>query len=413
MGKVQDFAERLWSGALSTEKTNPVTTVHGFEALGEDLAFISGFANVSIIDTGAGLVLIDSGSFLTGVMVHQQVRGWSSKPVHTAIFTHGHVDHVFGIQHFEKDPLQAEHGPVRVVAHEAMAARFDRYKRTAGYNSAINQRQFRIPGLQWPTDYRYPDLTYRDRLTIEVGGESLALRHGKGETDDHTWVWSEARGVLWTGDLFIWATPNCGNPQKVQRYPVEWAEALREMDALGAHTLIPGHGPPIFGAERVHEALDDTATLLEIICAQTLSMMNEGRRLIDIIHRVEVPAALLEKPYLRPIYDEPQFIVRNLWRLYGGWYDGNPAHLKPAHDAAIAHEIAALAGGPHTLIARAEALVDEGDLALACHLAEMAGQAAPEDAGIKARRAAVYGARAAAETSLMARSIFTGAQEDG
>jgi hypothetical protein len=38
-------------------------------------------------------------------------------------------------------------------------------------------------------------------------------------------------------------------------------------------------------------------------------------------------ADLLERPYLRPVYDEPEFVVRTVWRLYGGWYDGNPAHL--------------------------------------------------------------------------------------
>ena len=62
--------------------------------------------------------------------------------------------------------------------------------------------------------------------------------------------------------------------------------------------------------------------------------MNEGARLDEIIHTVQAPAHLLEQALPAPIYDEPEFIVRNVWRLYGGWYDGNPAHLKPAPDAA-------------------------------------------------------------------------------
>ena len=410
MGKVREFAERLWSGAVSTEVMNPVTTTMGFEAIEEGLGFISGFANVTALDTSEGLVLIDTGSFLTGIMVHQQLRSWSQRPLHTAIFTHGHVDHVFGVQHFERDPIQAAHGPARVVAHEAVAARFERYKMTAGYNTAINARQFRLPGIAWPTQFRAPDLTYRDRLALEIGGEALELNHARGETDDHTWVWVPGRRLLCTGDLFIWAVPNCGNPQKVQRYPLEWAAALRRMEALGAETLLPGHGPPIFGSDRVRQALGDTAELLESICAQTLEMMNAGAALIDILHAVEAPAALLDKPYLRPIYDEPQFIVRNLWRLYGGWYEGNPAHLTPAHDRAIAAEIAALAGGAEALIARAEALAEAGDLPLACHLAQLAGDAGADPA-IRARRSAIYAARAAAEPSLMARGIFADAAE--
>ena len=39
------------------------------------------------------------------------------------------------------------------------------------------------------------------------------------------------RGYLFTGDLVIWQAPNCGNPQKVQRFPAEWAAALRAMPA--------------------------------------------------------------------------------------------------------------------------------------------------------------------------------------
>ena len=58
--------------------------------------------------------------------------------------------------------------------------------------------------------------------------------------------------------------------------------------------------------------------------------MNEGAPLDRIVHAVRAPQELLDKPYLRPIYDEPEFIVRNLWRLYGGWYEGDPSRLKPA-----------------------------------------------------------------------------------
>ena len=47
--------------------------------------------------------------------------------------------------------------------------------------------------------------------------------------------------------------------------------------------------------------------------------MNAGARLEDIVTRVQVAPPTLARPYLRPIYDEPEFVVRNIWRLYGGW----------------------------------------------------------------------------------------------
>ena len=315
---------------------------------------------------------------------------------------------------FEAEARDAGVAAPRVVAHEDVPARFDRYRLTAGYNAAINARQFRVPGLAWPTDYRYPDVTYRARLDLDVGGVRFELHHARGETDDHTWTWLPDRRILCSGDLFIWASPNAGNPQKVQRYPLDWARALRAMAGLGPELLLPGHGYPIRGAERVRRALGETAELLEALHDQTLEMMNAGARLDDIIHTVRAPAHLLARPYLQPIYDEPEFVVRNVWRLYGGWWDGNPAHLKPAPERALAVELAALAGGAARLAERAAALADQGELALACHLAELATRAEPEDAGIRATRAAVYRRRAERERSTMARGVFgAAADEDG
>ena len=374
--------------------------------------FIPSFGNVSAMVFDSKLLLVDTGSPVTAALVHQRVRRWTSAPLQTAVFSHGHIDHVFGTGAFTEEAAANGDPAPRVVAHAALSARFDRYVRTAGYNAWINRRQFQIPDLEWPTDYRYPDITYDTELSIEVGGTTVELHHARGETDDHTWTWVPDRRVLCCGDLFIWATPNAGNPQKVQRYPREWALALRAMAARQAEVLLPGHGLPIVGADRVRQALTDAADLLDSLEEQTVGMMNAGATLDEIVHIVRAPAHLLDRPYLRPVYDEPEFIVRNIWRLYGGWYDGNPASLKPAPDAVLAAEVASLAGGAARLAERARDKAGEGDLRLAGHLAQMAALAAPDDVEVQAVKAAVYRARADAEASTMARGIFAAAAID-
>ena len=62
-------------------------------------------------------------------------------------------------------------------------------------------------------------------------------------------------------------------------------------------------------------------------------------------HPLKISDGQLARPYLVPVYDEPEFILHNIWRMYGGWYDGNPAHLKPAPASALALEFSRLAGG--------------------------------------------------------------------
>lgn len=408
---VLDLADRIWRGEASIEDHHPFSVSGDLVEVADRSVFVPSFANVSAFATDEGLVLVDTGSPFLAKAVHELIRRWSGQRLHIAIYSHGHIDHVFGVPIFEEEAASKGWAPPRVVAHEALPGRFDRYIETAGYNTIINQRQFQTI-VRWPTQYRYPDETYRDRLELLAGGERFELHHAKGETDDHTWTWIPGRKTLACGDFFIWASPNAGNPQKVQRYPKEWAIALREMSALGAETMLPGHGLPIVGADRVRQALGDTAELLESLYRQTITMMNDGARLDEILHTVKAPEHLLAKPYLSPIYDEPEFIVHNIWRLYGGWYDGNPANLKPAPDTTIAVEVARFAGGAQRLAHRAVEVAAEGDLRLAGHLAEMAALAEPGNISVQRRRAEVFEMRVAAEASVMSRGIFSWAASE-
>jgi alkyl sulfatase BDS1-like metallo-beta-lactamase superfamily hydrolase len=189
------------------------------------------------------------------------------------------------------------------------------------------------------------------------------------------------------------------------------------MLTLEAEFLLPGHGFPVMGADRVRQALTDTADLLDSLVDQTLAVMNSGGRLDDAIHTVKPPPALEARPYLRPVYDEPEFVVHTVWRQYGGWWDGNPATLKPAPERALARELAELAGGAGVLAGRALELLalaqgagdaSEADhaLRLAGHLAESAWLADPGDRAIQQARHDVFAARASRATSTMARGVF-------
>ena len=246
----------------------------------------------------------------------------------------------------------------------------------------------------------------------QLGGEEVQYHAAKGETDDHCFVWIPERRYLFTGDLILWVAPNCGNPQKVQRYPAEWADALERMAALDADWLFPGHGYVVHGREAVRAVLTDTARYLRVIVEQVLTRMNAGDTPEAIFHAVEPDPVLATRPYLRARYDHPKFIVRNLLRLWGGWWDGDAANLLPATWEAQAREIAALAGGVEAVVARGRRLLEAGDLALAAHLAEWATRAVPEDIEAQRLKRDVYARRLGATEALMAQGIFRAAMND-
>ncbi len=380
------------------------------------IAIVEAFSHVVALDTEDGLLLFDTSLEAFAPAVLKELRAWSDAPIHTITYTHGHLDHVGGTQALLEEARERGRRDPRIVAHEAVPERFARYELTNGYNAAINARQFGgVRGLEavqktgarfGPSVWVKPDTTFRDRLRLRTGELEAELRHTRGETDDHLWAWLPGRSAICSGDLMCWVFPNAGNPQKVQRYPLEWARALREMAALGAELLLPAHGLPIAGAGRIRRVLDDLATALEMLLEQTLERMNAGERLDEIVHAVRLPEELLERPYLRPIYDEPEFVVNNIWRLYGGWYDGNPAHLKPAPPAALAAELAALAGGVDALVARARDCADREELRVACELIELATQAEPDSRSAHRARAEIYGKRRKSELSLMAKGVY-------
>lgn len=413
-------AQIIDSGDTDTP-TNRIT--QELSEVADGIAMVESFSHSVAVQTDDGLVVFDASSPFSGTAVVEALRGWSTEPIDSLVYTHGHIDHVGGSAAFVADAENRGTPRPRFVAHDAVPARFARYRYTDGYNANINERQFgsgrgglRLTGDTrrrfLPDDVAAPDLTYENQLALNIGGVDIELHHGRGETDDHTWSWIPSRQAIACGDFLIWNYPNAGNPQKVQRYPAEWAASLRRMAALEPEVLLPAHGLPIGGAQRIAAVLDDVASTLEDLVARVVDLMNDGVKLDEIVHSVQVPDETLAKPYLRPFYDEPEFVVRNIWRLYGGWWDGNPARLKPAPDATIAAEVANLAGGAGVLARRATETADAGDLRLACQLIEWAADAAPDDADVQAVRQQIYELRRQAEPSLMAKGIYGAAARD-
>ncbi|MCP5027090.1 MAG: MBL fold metallo-hydrolase [Actinomycetia bacterium] len=416
-----DISTRFIDSGVADGPHNRIT--EELSELGDDVALVESFSHVLVVRTDEGLVAFDSSGRRSGKDVVAAIRGWSDEPFHSIVYTHGHLDHVGGSRAFAADADDRRSPRPRVLGHENVNPRLDRYQMTDGYNRIINLRQFggapRVgnegmgvgPSFV-PDGTLRTDTDYREHLTEGVGGVHFEYHHALGETDDHTWTWIPDHKLISAGDQFIWNFPNCGNPQKVQRYPLEWAQSLREMAAVGAELFVPAHGLPIAGSDRIRSCLETVAGTLEKLVDDVLAAMNSGETLDTIVHQVGVDPSVLEIPYLRPLYDEPEFVVRNLWRLYGGWYDGNPSRLKPAPDSRLGAEVAHLAGGALPLALRAEEVAAEGDLRLACHLVDFAALAEPGSSAVHTIRSEVYAQRRGTERSLMAKGIFDSARAE-
>ncbi|MBE0481847.1 MAG: MBL fold metallo-hydrolase, partial [Dehalococcoidia bacterium] len=152
---------------------------------------LESLASINVLDTGDGLVMLDAGGPFDIDHIYDSVRSWRpAASMRAAVFSHHHIDHVLGAARFDSEAVERGWQRPAVYGHAAMPGHFERYERTLGWNSAINQRQFGLPveGFRWPDNWRYPDVIYHDRLTFTMGKLTFELHHARGETDDATWT---------------------------------------------------------------------------------------------------------------------------------------------------------------------------------------------------------------------------------
>lgn len=343
------------------------------------------FVNVTVFETDAGLVLVDSGYAPAGPALADALKKLSDKPVNTIILTHHHPDHAPGAWAL----MQGAHPP-RVVTTDLFVREMERDFLTYG-ELARNDQQVVVPH-GW-ADVVRPTQTFHDKLTLHIGGEDFVLTSADGETEGQLWVWVPGRRIVVSADYFQGGfLPNAGNGKRRQRYPLDWAKALHAMAAMHPARVLPGHGPALTDEAQIQARLTAQAEMLESLTRQVLDGLNRGERKDLIIDHTALPPALARLDDARLLYDKPRDIAAMAVREYSGWWNDIPSDYAPAPLAEQAHELAALAGGVDKLIARAQALAADNP-ALACNLADWAWLAAPDDAAVLRGSLAVYGER--------------------
>ena len=382
---------------------NQVSIEQGFNVelyeVSNNLAFIKNFGNIAVFKNDTTGLLIDTGMGVSSMQVIEKLKEWGISDIECIIYTHGHVDHVTGAEYI----VNAFKGTTKIIAHENVTKRFDRYKKTIGYNGIINQRQFGLPSPVFPNDFAYPDITYSDKYELEFNDSILTLTHGKGETDDATYIYSNKDDALFTGDFFIWSLPNAGNPSKAQRYVGSWGEVLKKMSEYNPEYLFPGHGPLIKGKKTIKEILLDTSNCLFWIEENVLNLMNKGYSLREIQSKLVLPEEYF-KPYLVSVYDDFSFLINSVWRQYGGWYSGTPSELKPPELEDIGRTYIDMAGNDNNLLKFLESLVSSQKYREASVIVDAAYSVNSELFSVIKKE--IYLKLAEQETSLMAKGIY-------
>ena len=345
---------------------------------------IGSLGNVGVVDTDEGLVVFDIGTKGQERYIYREIRKFSKKPVKYIIYSHGHFDHAFGYAPIIKEIKRKGWDMPEVIAHENLPRRFEKYRILDKYHSWLNARQMapmladNIRGIMVsahetldPTILLHGNESHYE---FKLGQYTFEIYHNKGETDDSLWMWLPEKKVLFSGELVSNPTfPNAGNPNKVQRYPKQWAIAMEKMMEKNADYLLPGHGQLVEGKDDVKEILSIRAEVMHFIHDEVVKRMNEGKYFEQIYHELlEIrPEKFKNHKFLSDSYGCYRFVIHCAYRLYHGWYNtGNPTDLFPSKSVDIANEFITLIDEKE-FVKRANKLFDEGKIQLALHLLEV------------------------------------------
>ena len=161
--------------------------------------------------TPDGVIATDPINKETAEWLQAEIKNRFDKTVKYLIYSHDHADHIAGGEVFAGDAV--------VVAHKNAKAV--------------------IIGEQRPT--AVPDVTFSDRMTIELGGKIAELIYvGRSHSDNMIVVHFPAERTVFAVDFI--SVKRLPFRDLSDAYFPDWIDAIKKVEAIDFDILAPGHG---------------------------------------------------------------------------------------------------------------------------------------------------------------------------
>ncbi|HJU06159.1 MAG TPA: MBL fold metallo-hydrolase, partial [Nitrospiraceae bacterium] len=170
------------------------------------------FHQAIFVTTPQGVIVTDPISPDAASWLKTEIKKLTDQPVRYVIYSHDHADHISGGSVFADTALFISHQNAR-------------------------REILKEPREQTPA----PDLTFTDRMSIDLGGKHVELIYtGKNHSDNSLVVWLPQTKLLFAVDFIPVETVAYRTMR--DDYPDEWIESLKKVEQLDFETLVPGHG---------------------------------------------------------------------------------------------------------------------------------------------------------------------------
>lgn len=173
-------------------------------------------------------------------------KRFNNKPIKYLVYSHDHRDHISGGEVFEEETI--------VVAHQ--------------------RTKEKIIGEKRPT--AVPDVTFTDRMTIELGGKTVNLLYvGRNHSDNSIVMHFPAERAIFAVDFI--SIDRLPYQTLGDAYVPEWIASLKTLEALDIDIVQPGHGKTGTRAD-----VTEHREYVEVLYEAVLTASREGKTLDEM-----------------------------------------------------------------------------------------------------------------------------------
>lgn len=225
-------------------------------------------ANLGLVVTPAGAVLIDSGAtFRSARDIHAAIRRVIAQPVRWVINTGGQDHRWLGNGYFEAQGAE-------LIAHAAAVPDM----RSRGGDQLAALRTLLGPAAEGTVPTLPKRLLQGPDARLELGGTVFAFRHsGGGHTPGDIMVWLPQAQVVFAGDIVYVDRLLAVLPVSSTR---AWLDAFAALEQWAPRRIVPGHGR----VTDLAEARSQTRAYLEALRAHMKRAVEQG---VDVSEAVK------------------------------------------------------------------------------------------------------------------------------
>jgi cyclase len=313
------------------------------------VAFIASESNTGIVSGNCiavigddGVLVVDSTSFPSHArQIIAEIRQMTSQPVRFLVHTHWHPDHLMGDGEF-----RAAFPGIAVIStnytQKAISELAPKYiKGTAEQGAAygadlrkqIQEGKDDAGKALTEADKKYltnfansvdfaileykqyktvlPNVGFNDSLVVRLGKREVQILFlGRGNTAGDAVIFVPDAKVVMSGDLLVAPTP-----YSYGSFLTDWIQTLAKLKALGATTIVPGHG----SVQHDYTYLDLVSSALQSVFSQVQAAVGKHLSLEDTRKQVDLSAfqkKFCEEDHDREIAFRTGFVDQAIERAY-------------------------------------------------------------------------------------------------